>query len=324
MQSGFHIIYNSQASPYLLLSGAFHSTYGPLLFLYIRAKKFSINKKKLIWHFLPFFIIFVLEEIIKQYQPIPPKLPVYKQNVLFPKIPIFPLPVLVYKITNTVSTLFYIYLIIKTLITTKTLRIGHSYRYVSVLFSFFIINALLLWFPPVSEIILIRPLIMLIFTLLVYYQVFLDLFESFSLKNQPTPEITEYEVENRNIKKYKLSGLKDDSSMEIVCKILNYMKEEKPYLNPDFSLDIMAKNLEVPKYHLSQVLNEKMQTNFYTFVNDYRLREVILELEKNPHLKINFLHLALEKGFPSKATFNRTFKKQTGESPSQFKKKLQI
>jgi YesN/AraC family two-component response regulator len=74
----------------------------------------------------------------------------------------------------------------------------------------------------------------------------------------------------------------------------------------------------MPSHHLSQLLNEEMDTGFYDFVNNYRVREAQRLL-----LDAHFRHFAieavgLESGFANKTTFNRVFKKVTGMTPSAY------
>lgn len=101
-------------------------------------------------------------------------------------------------------------------------------------------------------------------------------------------------------------------------KILQVMRTEKVYLNPQLSLSQMASNLEIPPQYLSQMIKEGFGKNFNEFVNEFRVEEVknLIENPKKAHLSL--LGLAYESGFNSKATFNRTFKKFTGITPSAY------
>ena len=105
---------------------------------------------------------------------------------------------------------------------------------------------------------------------------------------------------------------------EINEKLLDYIHEEKPYLNPELSLQDLADKLDVKRHHLSNVINQKHNKNFYEFINQYRITEVkaMLTDPENKHLKL--ISLAYDAGFNSKATFNRIFKQTTNMTPSQF------
>jgi len=64
-----------------------------------------------------------------------------------------------------------------------------------------------------------------------------------------------------------------------------------------------------------------MKKNFYTFINEYRVEEVKKRLVDHQYDHLTFLAIAYECGFNSKSSFNFIFKKSTGMTPSEFKKK---
>ena len=110
----------------------------------------------------------------------------------------------------------------------------------------------------------------------------------------------------------------DPQIQDVNHKLIGYIEAEKPYLNPELSLQELADKLEVKRHALSNAINQIHNKNFYEFINQYRVEEVKLMLTnpKNKHLK--FISLAYDAGFNSKATFNRIFKQTTTMTPSQF------
>ncbi|MEI1279791.1 helix-turn-helix domain-containing protein [Leptospira venezuelensis] len=127
----------------------------------------------------------------------------------------------------------------------------------------------------------------------------------------------EEEVEEER-KKYEKSGLREDMIPEFLSKIRNYMESEKPYKDSEFSIDLLSENTEIPRFYITQILSETLETNFYNFVNEYRIKDIISVLENISEERPNFLRLALEYGFNSKSTFNTSFKKVTGKTPTQY------
>jgi AraC-like DNA-binding protein len=125
-------------------------------------------------------------------------------------------------------------------------------------------------------------------------------------------------------KKYLKSGLSERNKKKIKEQLLKYMNEEKIYLDQNLRLETLAKKLSVKREHLSQIINEMFNLNFYDFVNKYRVEEFIncLKDKKNGHKTL--LYIALECGFNTKATFNAAFKKSTGVTPKQFRKSLHL
>lgn len=112
--------------------------------------------------------------------------------------------------------------------------------------------------------------------------------------------------------------LKDDQSPndQLTKQLIEFMSKEKPYLNPELSLQELADTLIISRHQLSSAINQEQNVNFYCFVNTYRVNEVIrlMQMPENKHLKI--ISLAYEAGFNSKASFNRIFKQITGNTPS--------
>ena len=84
----------------------------------------------------------------------------------------------------------------------------------------------------------------------------------------------------------------------------------------------LAKKLKLSANTLSQVLNGYCGQTFYNFVNTYRLEEVISMMRDPKNDDKSILKLSIEAGFNTKSTFNNIFKKQTGMTPAEFRKKI--
>lgn len=121
-------------------------------------------------------------------------------------------------------------------------------------------------------------------------------------------------------KKYVNSNLTGKDKEKIKNQLLKYMNDEKLYLDPTLSLDILAKKLSILPKHLSQIVNEIFNKNFNDFVNQYRVKECINRLKDKSSSGKTILRIAFECGFNTKATFNAAFKKFTGVTPKQFRK----
>ena len=118
--------------------------------------------------------------------------------------------------------------------------------------------------------------------------------------------------------KYSRSGLSEETSDKLRSELKRLMSEEALYRNSELSVGDLAAKLGVHPNYLSQVINEKEGKNFYDFVNSYRVEEFrrLMAVPKNRHLTL--LSLAFDCGFNSKSSFNRYFKKATGQTPSQY------
>ena len=126
--------------------------------------------------------------------------------------------------------------------------------------------------------------------------------------------------ERKEVKKYAKSTLKDDQSEQIWGQLLKLMEEDKLYRNPTLRLNDIVERIGKPLPHVSQVVNEKMDMNFLDLVNQYRVEDA-KDLLINPKTKsMTILAIAYEVGFNSKTAFYTSFKKVTGQTPSEFKK----
>ncbi|RVU86502.1 AraC family transcriptional regulator [Leucothrix sargassi] len=116
---------------------------------------------------------------------------------------------------------------------------------------------------------------------------------------------------------------KDMSDAEVsalVQKIQEYMVQEKPFLNPDFSVYDLAEAMNVPRRLLSQAINSGLSKNFYQLVNDYRIEEVKGLLKCPNEACETILDIAFKSGFKSKSSFNSLFKQYCEVTPSQYRK----
>jgi AraC-like DNA-binding protein len=87
---------------------------------------------------------------------------------------------------------------------------------------------------------------------------------------------------------------------------------------PELSLTDLAKQLKTNPSILSKLINEGFGQHFNDFINEYRIRELMGKLKQGEHKQQTLLGLALDCGFNSKATFNRSFKKLTSMSPKEW------
>ncbi len=115
--------------------------------------------------------------------------------------------------------------------------------------------------------------------------------------------------------KYKRSLLTDNQKASIKNKLIEYFKNEKPYLNPELNMSMLSEKLNIPKYQLTEVLNTHIGKNFFRFVNEYRIEEVKRQLADKSNI-YSLEAIGYECGFSSKSSFFTVFKKMTGHTPA--------
>jgi AraC-like DNA-binding protein len=118
--------------------------------------------------------------------------------------------------------------------------------------------------------------------------------------------------------KYKTSPLSEKQSQHIQQQITVFFDAKEPYLNPNLKIADLSKSLNVPSHHISQVLSERMQTNFYEVVNLHRVQKAKKLLCSKMLQKLSIQAIGQECGFSSKSSFYRSFKRATDMTPAQF------
>lgn len=106
---------------------------------------------------------------------------------------------------------------------------------------------------------------------------------------------------------------------ELARKIETHMSVAKPYLRPLLNLEQLAAELSMHPRALSLAIKSQFKTNFYEFVNSYRINEAKRILVDPEQKHKTMIEISFECGFNSKATYNSFFKKLVGSTPSQYR-----
>lgn len=109
---------------------------------------------------------------------------------------------------------------------------------------------------------------------------------------------------------------------KLLPKVVAAMEEDKLYLRPDLTMQLLAAEVDATPVMLSSVLNSEMRMPYNDFVNRYRVEEVKKRLETEDVQRFTLLAIAKEAGFKSKTTFYRAFQKFEQDSPKAYLEKL--
>jgi ligand-binding sensor domain-containing protein/AraC-like DNA-binding protein len=118
--------------------------------------------------------------------------------------------------------------------------------------------------------------------------------------------------------RYHSSSLKDDEANRISKKIEVILQEKKIYLEADLTLHKLSEHIDEKSHHVSQVINQVYQKRFSDFINYYRIEDA-KKMLIDTFLKVEAI--AYDSGFNSVSTFHTAFKKETGMTPSKYRKK---
>ncbi len=123
----------------------------------------------------------------------------------------------------------------------------------------------------------------------------------------------------RKDRKYKKSGLKDNEADIFLKSLEEYMRLEKPFLDPDLSIVNISEKLNIPKHYLTEIINRMMDKNFYTYINEFRVDEVKQKIADESYREHSIIRIAYDSGFNSKSVFNRIFKQITSLTPTEYR-----
>lgn len=128
--------------------------------------------------------------------------------------------------------------------------------------------------------------------------------------------LNENTVVNLELEKQNSFETTDEAS-EILQTLNNYLETEKPYTNPELTLETLSQQINIPVDKLSQVINKCLNKNFYDLINELRIEKTKILL-KDMLQEHTIEYIAYESGFNSRASFYRAFKKYTGLTPLKY------
>ena len=131
--------------------------------------------------------------------------------------------------------------------------------------------------------------------------------------------LAERPLKNEQLPRYEYSGLTPKELSVYGEQLVEYLEKEKPYLNNDLKLNDIADHFGLPAHQISQIINTKLNMNFYSLINYYRIEEAKRRLIEPVNQNQTILAIAYDVGFNSKSAFNNAFKKFTDMTPSQYK-----
>lgn len=132
---------------------------------------------------------------------------------------------------------------------------------------------------------------------------------------QRYPEKSLEKVSTSNKVKLKINSPEDTEKLHFISE---YMCANKPYLDVNLTLESLSRDIGIKPTEVSRIINSQNGTNFHEFVNGYRIDQIKSELILSQE---QIIIIAYNNGFNSKSTFNSVFKKNTGLTPSQFRKR---
>ncbi|WKK80698.2 helix-turn-helix domain-containing protein [Marivirga arenosa] len=115
---------------------------------------------------------------------------------------------------------------------------------------------------------------------------------------------------------------KNDTLHNARIKQLNdYMLKEEPYLDPSINIQALSDKIELQARELSVLINHEIGLHFFDYINSFRIKKASQILSDPNNKQLTVLEVLYEVGFNSKSSFNTAFKKHTGFTPTEYRKK---
>ncbi|MFY0484087.1 helix-turn-helix domain-containing protein [Flavobacterium sp. PLA-1-15] len=116
---------------------------------------------------------------------------------------------------------------------------------------------------------------------------------------------------------FKQMEEENTASAKLFLNIKEYMEQKKPYINPDFTIKMLAQKLKSNPTYISRALNNEGGKKFTEFVQEYRIKQIIEDIHNNQE-EYTLEELYKNAGFTNQSTFFRNFKEITGIAPSKY------
>lgn len=115
------------------------------------------------------------------------------------------------------------------------------------------------------------------------------------------------------------SPVMENPQQQLVDKLLLYMQTQRPYLEPNITVERLAQRLQISPKLLSSTINNQLHKNFFEMIGCYRLEEAKKQLANPQHRERSISEIMKGCGFNSKSVFNQAFKKNLGVTPSHYR-----
>lgn len=164
--------------------------------------------------------------------------------------------------------------------------------------------------------------VFLAFGVLFFPEILYGLPNSNTKKAKTTREKLKSSSSNLDIEFTQPTELEEDPFLKLSEKIQDYFDNEKPYLNPNFSIAEISLSMNVPQNHVLYCINSVFNTKFSKLKTKLRVEQTKIFLQESVHSKITIDGIAQLAGFKSRSSFYNAFREETGITPSDYLKSI--
>ncbi|MEJ8560051.1 AraC family transcriptional regulator [Yoonia sp. GPGPB17] len=119
--------------------------------------------------------------------------------------------------------------------------------------------------------------------------------------------------------KYERSALTAQQAGRVAQQLDQTMARDGLYRDPFLNLSTLSARAHVKSHRVSQVLNTHIGRSFFDYVNGWRIDAAKRQLADE---QLTIVAIFQEVGFNSRSTFYTAFKKETGLTPTEYRRRL--
>ena len=133
--------------------------------------------------------------------------------------------------------------------------------------------------------------------------------------------VEQYRKYQKKIEELNSKKQGHNAKSELFDNIERLMSEDKIYRNPELSLDMLAEMLKSNRTYVSVTINKFTSMSFFNYVNSWRIKEAV-DILSDPKDDTPLKSICDKVGYSSLTSFYRVFQKETGCTPSVYRKKI--
>ncbi len=132
------------------------------------------------------------------------------------------------------------------------------------------------------------------------------------------PEFTQKTMPVLSAGSKKAAMLSSIDVPSILSRLEKIIATEEGFRDQNITVQSLSTQLEIQNHQLSRILKDYLGYNFRSYINQKRLEEAKRLLTGKTEMSI--IDIAYAVGFNSKSSFNAAFSKDTGLTPSNYRK----
>ena len=106
---------------------------------------------------------------------------------------------------------------------------------------------------------------------------------------------------------------------EILQKIKIHFDQNRSYLTLGYSLSDLSREIKVPSYLISTLINQEFALSFREYINNFRIKELKRMIQEDPKFDLLTIEVIGQKlGFKSRTSLVDAIKARTGLTPKEF------